>query len=108
MVTMQNLSNVLFADRYSGGVPDAVAACPANGCIIYALSPQTNLNLGTIDPGYKAITIYLGPYTYTVNQVTLRKALKIIGMGASASSPGAHSKLLGKPPLRATARSCNL
>ena len=100
MVTMQNLSNVLFADRYSGGVPDAVAACPANGCIIYALSPQTNLNLGTIDPGYKAITIYLGPYTYTVNQVTLRKALKIIGMGASASS-------LNAPPNCSATAPCN-
>ena len=82
-VTMQNLANIIFADRYSGGVPDAVAACPANGCVIYAMSPNVNLNLGTLDPGTKAITIYLGPYTYTVKQITLRKSLKIIGMGAS-------------------------
>jgi hypothetical protein len=100
MVTMQNLSNVLFADRYSGGVPDAVAACPANGCVIYALSPQTNLNLGTIDPGSKAITIYLGPYTYTVTQITLRKALKIIGMGGADSSTNL-------PPTCTTAIPCN-
>jgi hypothetical protein len=87
-VSMQNLANILFADRYSGGVPDAVAACPANGCIIYALSPNVNLNLGTIDPGTKAITIYLGPYTFKVNQITLRKGLKIIGMGASGGAVG--------------------
>ena len=88
VVSMQNLSNILFADRFSGGVSDAIAACPANGCIIYAISPNVNLNLGNIDPGYKSITIYLGPYTYTVKQITLRKGLKIIGMGASASPSG--------------------
>jgi hypothetical protein len=102
MVSMQNLSNVLFADRYSGGVPDAVAACPANGCIIYALSPQTNLNLGTIDPGFKAITIYLGPYIYNVKQITLRKGLKIIGMGASASSSNAPPNCSATEPCNGT------
>jgi hypothetical protein len=88
MVSMQNLSNILFADGFSGGVSAAIAACPANGCIIYALSPTVNLNLGNIDPGYKAITIYLGPYTFTVKQITLRKGLKIVGMGASGGLNG--------------------
>lgn len=88
IVSMQNLSNILFADRFSGGVSAAIAACPANGCIIYAVSPSVNRNLGNIDPGFKAITIYLGPYTYTVKQVTLRKGLKIIGMGASGGVNG--------------------
>ena len=83
VVSVENLSNILFAERFPGGVPDAINACPKDGCIIYAVSPNVNLNLGSIDPGSKAITIYLGPYTYTVKQVTLRKALKIIGMGAS-------------------------
>ncbi len=99
MVSLQNLSNILFADRFPNGVPDAVSACPANGCIIYALSPQTNLNLGTIDPGTKAITLYLGPYTYTVNQIVLRKAFKIIGMGASGGVNGS--------PTCSTASPCN-
>jgi hypothetical protein len=85
-VSLQNLSNILFADRFPGGVPDAIHACPANGCIIYALAPKVNRNLGSIDPGSKAITIYLGPYTFTVKQVMLRKALKIIGMGASGGT----------------------
>jgi hypothetical protein len=87
-VSLENLSNILFADRFPGGVSDAVEACPASGCVIYAYSPNANRNLGTIDPGTKAITIYLGPYTYTVKQITLRKALKIIGMGASGGVNG--------------------
>jgi hypothetical protein len=77
---------ILYAEMFAGGVPDAAQACPANGCIIYAVSPTVNRNLGTIDPGSKAITIYLGPYTYMVKQITLRKSLKIIGMGASGGA----------------------
>ena len=83
VVTMQNLANTLFAEQFPGGVSDAIAACPASGCIINAVNPGADLNLGSIDPGTKAVTIYLGPYTYNVTQVTLRKGLKIIGMGAS-------------------------
>lgn len=97
MVSMENLANILFADRFLGGVPEAVNACPQNGCIIYALSPKVNLNLGTIDPGTKAITIYLGPYTYTVNQITLRKALKIIGMGGAGGTNGSVTCSVAKP-----------
>jgi hypothetical protein len=96
-VSMENLANILFADRFPGGVPAAVAACPANGCIIYAVSPNVNLNLGSIDPGFKAITIYLGPYTYTVKQITLRKALKIIGMGASGGINGSVTCSVAAP-----------
>ena len=107
MVSMQNLSNILFADRFSGGVPDAVAACPANGCIIYALSPNVNLNLGSIDPGTKAMTIYLGPYTYSVQQITLRKALKIIGMGASGGVNGSPTCSAALPCNGTTLQSIN-
>jgi hypothetical protein len=83
VVTLQNLGNILFADQFSGGVPAAITSCPTAGCTIYAMSGATNPNLGNIDPGSKAVTIYLGPHTYNVNQVTLRQGLKIIGMGAS-------------------------
>jgi len=103
MVSIQNLSNILFADRFSGGVSAAVAACPANGCIIYAVSPNVNLNLGNIDPGFKAITIYLGPYTYTVKQITLRKALKIIGMGATGGITGTTPTCRPAAPCNGTA-----
>jgi hypothetical protein len=96
-VTLQNLDNILFADQFSGGVSAAVTACPANGCIIYAVSPNVNLNLATIDPGSKAVTIYLGPYTYTVKQITLRKSLKIIGMGASGGVTGSPTCSVSSP-----------
>ena len=107
VVSLENLSNILFADRFAGGVPDAVAACPANGCIIYAISPSVNLNLGTIDTGTKAITIYLGPYTYTVKQITLRKALKIIGMGASGGHNGSVTCSVAAPCSGTTLQSIN-
>ncbi len=96
-VSMENLANILFADRFAGGVPDAIEACPTNGCIIYAISPKVNLNLANIDPGFKAITIYLGPYTYTVNQITLRKAFKIIGMGGSGGISGSVTCSVAAP-----------
>jgi len=103
VVSMKDLSNILFADQFSGGVPDAVNACPANGCIIYAVSPNVNLNLGMIDPGTKAITIYLGPYTYTVKQITLRRTLKIIGMGAMGGVKGTSIACNPAAPCNGTA-----
>jgi hypothetical protein len=96
-VTLRNLGNILFADRFPTGVAGAVAACPANGCIIYALAPDVDLNLGSIDPGTKSITIYLGPYTFKVNTITLRKGMKIIGMGASQSYSGTAVCTTAKP-----------
>jgi hypothetical protein len=80
-----NTSNVLYAEQFLGGVPDAIKACPAVGCVIYAYSQRANRNLKVIDPGTKAITIYLGPYTYSVNQITLQRDLKIIGMGSGVT-----------------------
>jgi hypothetical protein len=87
-VSLENLANVLFADRFPGGVPDALKVCPANGCVIYAYSPNVNRDLGNLDPGTKSVTIYLGPYVYTVQQITLEKGMKIIGMGPSGGSGG--------------------
>jgi hypothetical protein len=81
---METLANVVFADWFAGGVPEAINACPQNGCVIYAVSPKVNRGLGTIDPGAKSVTIYLGPYQYTVRQITLRTGLKIIGMGTTS------------------------
>ena len=83
IVTLQNLANIFFADQFPDGVPGALAACPAEGCTIYAGSESVNRNLGSIDPGTKIVTIYLGPFTYNVKHITLQKGLRIIGMGAS-------------------------
>jgi hypothetical protein len=64
-------------------VRSAIAACPSSGCIVYANAQGVNRNLGMIDPGNKVVTLFLGPYTYNVTQITLRKGMKIIGMGGS-------------------------
>jgi hypothetical protein len=45
-----------------------------------------NTNLGNLDPyqiANKTITLYLGPMTYAVNQITLRSGLTIIGSGGT-------------------------
>jgi hypothetical protein len=98
-VGVQNLENILFADQFSGGVPAAVAACPTAGCTIDARAPGVNLNLGTINPGSKSIMLLLGPYTYTVTQITLRQSLRIIGMGAGAPSGTILQSVNGNNPV---------
>lgn len=68
----------------------ALAACPFPGCVINLRgdsSPEA-LALGTFDPGTRAVTLLLGPYTYTANQITLRANFQIIGMGAGAVAGG--------------------
>jgi hypothetical protein len=97
VVGMKNLANIFFAEQFSDGVPGAIAACPGEGCVIYALSSKVNRNLGRIDPGSKAITLYLGPYTFNVQQITLRKAMKIIGMGASGGQTGSVTCTTASP-----------
>jgi hypothetical protein len=77
---------ILYAETFAEGVRGAIRACPPNGCIVYAISPLVNRNLGFIDPESKAVTIYLGPYTFEVNQITLRKSLRVIGMGAAGGA----------------------
>lgn len=67
-------------------VQAAIAACPQAGCVVYATAPSVNKSLGVIDPGTKTLTLYLGPYTYTIKRITLRGGMKIIGMGGS--NPG--------------------
>jgi hypothetical protein len=107
VVGMRNLANILFAEQFSGGVPDAINACPDAGCIIYALSTKVNRNLGNVDPGNKAITLYLGPYTFNVQQITLRKSMKIIGMGASGGTPGSGTCPVSSPCNGTTLQSVN-
>lgn len=94
-VFAQQNTGVIFADQYTTmSYQDIVNnVCPADGCIIFANSANASKNLGTIDPVAilqpgnvlvsKVVTIYLGPYTYNLDHIILRKGLKIIGMGAT-------------------------
>lgn len=79
---------IIFADQFPTSTYQDIitnnSICPPNGCTIYATSPTpSQLSLGFIDPGSKVVTIYLGPFGYTVDHIILRKGLRIIGMGAS-------------------------
>lgn len=80
--TSRENSATVLAHNYPE-IRSAIAACPTSGCMVYANAESMNRNLGTIDPGNKVLTLFLGPYTYNVTQITLRKGMKIIGMGGS-------------------------
>jgi hypothetical protein len=81
---------LIFAENYPN-VQAAMNACPTNGCTVIASSPAVNMTLGSLDPGAKTITLILGPYTYSLLQLTLRTGLHVIG---ASSSPGVG----GTPP----------
>ena len=59
--------------------------------------PTSSLNLGPSIRELKAITIYLGPYTYNINQITLRKGLKIIGVEPRAAKRHKHRAAFASP-----------
>lgn len=52
-----------------------------NGCLLDGRSPNTPLTMGTIDPGTAAVTILLGPFTYTIDHFVVRSGLHIYGAG---------------------------
>src|SRR5438270_4848050 len=83
----QNTSAIIYADQYTSpplSYQDIVnTICPASGCTIYATSSNASQTIGTLDPGSRVVTIYLGPFTYNVDHIILRKGFRIIGMGAS-------------------------
>lgn len=79
---------IVYADQYTN-VSTAITACPASGCTVDARSPNVALALGTIDPGTKAVTLLLGPYSYTADHIVLRNNLRIIGVGGGNSSSNA-------------------
>jgi len=80
-----NNSAIIYADQYTTLTYQQIVdtVCPTNGCTIYATSPNASQTIGTLDPGNKVVTIYLGPFTYNLDHMILRKGFRIIGMGAS-------------------------
>src|SRR5205807_617403 len=68
-----------------GDLVSSNTICPSPGCTIYATSPNASRSISTLDPGSKAVTVYLGPFTYTVNTILLRTGLRIIGAGGCAA-----------------------
>lgn len=66
----------------------ALASCPLSGCVIDMRgnpNPKA-LNLESLDPGSKSVTLLLGPYTYSVGTITLENNLNITGNGTTLQS----------------------
>jgi hypothetical protein len=90
-VCAQTSNAILYADLNTGSsyqaMIDSATLCPAPGCTIYATSPNASKSLGTIDPAHsgtqKTVTLYLGPFTYTIDHIVMRSGLRIIGTGAA-------------------------
>lgn len=81
--TSKNENNfaVIHVDQYASWAA-AFADCPTAGCTLDGRSQSTPTAIGTFDPGTtKAVTILLGPMTYTLNHCILRSGLTIKGMG---------------------------
>ncbi len=91
------LNNIIFVDgtKYTTLV-HALGACPAAGCTIdmRGNSSSSALELGTFDPGTRAVTLLLGPYRYSAKQITLRTNLQIIGYGSGTVSGGRGTQII--------------
>lgn len=78
----------LFSDEATGSdfsarLAACVTALPAAGGVIDCRNDSDVGGLGTtpFDPGTKAITVLFGAYVYFLNSITLRRSLRLIGMG---------------------------
>lgn len=75
-----SVNRVFFVDGVTyATVNDAMAACPAEGCVIDATGGLGSRVIGVFDPAGRTISLRLGPYAYDVEQITLRPGLEIIG-----------------------------
>lgn len=88
----QNGLATVNADLYAS-VQAAMNALPAAGGVVNATSPNVNLALGSLNPGTKAITLYLGPLAYTANQIKLQTNFKIIGCGSANQTGSGQTKI---------------
>lgn len=77
----QQNKSILYVDQYASWAA-ALADLPSVGGTLDGRSPSTPTALGTIDVGSTAaVTILLGPMTYTLDHFILRSGLTVIGMG---------------------------
>jgi hypothetical protein len=107
-ICAQNTNAIIYAEQYTSpqftnppltyqNIVDNV--CPLKGCTIYATSSSTGLDLGTLDPGNKVVTIYLGPFSYTLDHIILRKGFRLIGVGASDAGTILQSNNMTNTPM---------
>jgi hypothetical protein len=73
-------------DPYGGLISAAIAALPSTGGTVDARAVGVaSVAQGAINPGAKAVTLLLGPYTYTFTNITLQSDFKLIGVGGFGS-----------------------
>lgn len=86
----QTDNSIIFADQHSSltfqQIIDSSSICPLQGCTIYATSPNASTTIGSLDPGTKFVTLYLGPFIYSVDQITLRSGSELSEWEAMARS----------------------
>ena len=84
-ICAQTSNAIIYADQNNTLSYQQIVdnVCPTNGCTIYATSPSASQTIGTLDPGSKVVTIYLGPFIYNLDHIILRKGFRLVGMGAS-------------------------
>lgn len=98
-----NINNIVTVDGVKYTTANAAladSACTSSaGCTIdmRGNSSPAALNLGTFDPGTKAVTLLLGPYSYTVTQLVLESDFHVIGAGIG-TSVGAATILQASSP----------
>lgn len=91
----------VFAEQFAN-VATAIAALPANGGVVNALSNSVNPALGTIDFGSRVVTLLLGTNGttgYTVDHFVMRKGCQIIGLGGSDAGTLITSVGLNSQPM---------
>lgn len=86
--TIKSLHHRKYAADFNGSdasakIQAAINALPTTGGIVDAsdLSDAGGTGSTTIDPCGRAVTLYLGPYTYNLTQVVLRNNFQIVGAG---------------------------
>jgi hypothetical protein len=96
-----SINNVMFADQFPGAdasekIQNAINALPPNGGTVDArnLDDHSGAASTVIDAGPRAVTLLLGPYTYTIRQIVLRSSFKIHGLGEGQSFDSAPATLL--------------
>jgi hypothetical protein len=115
VVGVQNLENIIFPDQLtptsglcsvtgsdaSAKIQCAINLLPAAGGVVDArnLTDVGGAGSTVIDPGSRFVTLYLGPTTYMIQQITLENGFRILGTaGYTSLHATATNALIVDPP----------
>lgn len=92
--TVTDLNSTKYVDGTKYATLAAAFATCGTSCIVDMRGPSASTALGTFDPGAVSTTLLLGPYTYTINQITIRPNLRILGTTPVTGINGAPATTL--------------